>query len=158
VFVPATPEEFAFELSKETFEAQRQTEVKLRERATTILSASSVVVPVAAVGLGKGPTGTLIAFACAAVFYVICANYCLKPLFPKDFRTGIEGGSFLGQAAESGANLAQMQGTAAAYLDTLHAENQPTLENAADDVKKAIEWLTLEIFAVAVALAITIIG
>jgi len=154
--VATTPEELALDLSQATFDAQRQTEIKLRDRATGVLSAASIVVPVAAVAVGKGPAGAAIMFIVAAVAYVFCARFCAKTLFPKNFATGIEGGTFLAEAAEAGASLRQMQATAAVYLDTMHEGNLPTLERAAADVKTAIEWLMVEIGALAVALAITI--
>ncbi len=43
----ATPEELALALSSATFEAQQRTETKLRERATNVLSAASIVMPAA---------------------------------------------------------------------------------------------------------------
>jgi hypothetical protein len=156
----ATPEEVALELSRATFEAQRQAEVKLRERATNVLSAASLVVPVAAVAVGiKGSAEVAIPFGAAALAYIVCAKACCEVLFPKNFRTGIAGGEFLKAArdAKPPPNLEQAQATAASWLDKLHAQNQPTLRAAAVQVRKAIDWLMLEIVAVAIALVVTLV-
>jgi hypothetical protein len=152
-----TPEELALALSQATFAAQRETEVKLRERATSVLSAASVVVPVAAVALSKGSSAAAaFAFALAGVAYIFCARACCRALFPKGFATGIAGARFLETAAQSEADLRQMQATASAYFDAMHESNLPTLEMAADDVRNAINWLMAEIVLSAVALVVTL--
>src|ERR1700733_1298404 len=53
----STPEELAIDLSRASLEAQERTEDQLREKATTVLSAASVVVPIAALGVGRGRAG-----------------------------------------------------------------------------------------------------
>lgn len=153
-----TPEELALELSQSTFEAQQRTETKLRERATNILSAASIVVPIAAVAVGKGTALAAIPFGGAGVAYVWCAIECGRALFPRDFGTGILGGHFLDSARDSGAMLPEMQATAATYLDYSHGQNQTILEGTAGHVQAAIVWLMLEIVAAAIALMVTLLG
>jgi hypothetical protein len=59
-------------------------------------------------------------------------------------------------AKASGADLHQMQASAARYLDQGYRRNQPILEAGACRVRRAILMLTAEILAVVVALGITI--
>ena len=153
-----TPEELALALSSATFEAQQRTETKLRERATNVLSAASLVVPVAAIALGKGPAVVAIPFGGAALAYIWCATECCRALFPRGFVTGIAGGRFLDEARRYHADARQMEATAAGYLDRMHDDNLPTLEATADQVKGAIVSLIVEIGAAAVALVITLLN
>jgi hypothetical protein len=60
-----TPEELAMDLSRASLQAQEQTEDQLRQKATTVLSAASIVVPVAALAVGHGPAGAAIPFGSA---------------------------------------------------------------------------------------------
>jgi hypothetical protein len=155
----ATPEELALELSRESRQSQDQTETQLREKATAVLSAASIVVPVAAlaVGVGKGPAGAAIPFIVAAVAYFLCARECGRALLPRNFRAGLLGGQLLKTAAESKADLRQMQASAASYLDQGYASNEAILRTAAKCVFRAIVLLTVEILALAVALIITLV-
>jgi hypothetical protein len=76
----STPEEFAIDLSRASLHAQAQTENQLREKATTVLSAASIVVPIAALAVGHGPAG---------------ARACGAALFPQDVRAGLLGSELL---------------------------------------------------------------
>jgi hypothetical protein len=156
--VPTFPEELALELSRATFEAQRQTETKLRERATNVLSAASIVIPIAAIAVGKGKAIVAIPFGVAALAYIWCAVECCRALFPRGFATGIAGGKFLDVARAADDDLREMEATAADYFDDMHAKNQPTLESAAEQVRRAIVGLILEIGATAVALVVTLLS
>jgi hypothetical protein len=156
--VATNPEELALDLSRATFDAQQRTETKLRERATNILSAASLVVPVASVAVGKGPAVAAIPFSVAALAYILCARKCCAALFPRDFGTGIFGGAMLETARATTADVRQMEASAAAYLDQTHAENQVTLEETADDVRGAINRLMTEIVAAAAALVVTLLN
>jgi hypothetical protein len=151
-----TPEELALSLSQATFEVQQRTEAQLRERATNVLSAASIVVPVAAVAVGKGAALAAIPFSGAALAYIWCATACCAALFPRGFATGIAGGRFLQEARGYEANLQHMEATAAIYFDQMHDENLPTLEATAIHVRRAIVSLIVEIAATAVALVITL--
>ncbi|MFI4991805.1 MAG: hypothetical protein ACHQHO_12945 [Solirubrobacterales bacterium] len=152
-----TPEELALELSRELFASQQHAEAKLRERATTVLSAASVVVPIAAVALHEGPKGSALPFGLAAAAYLWCAIECCRALFPRGFKTGIRGGDFLELARLGDADVRQMQASAAGYLDQFHADNLPTLEATADRVRHAIFGLIVEIAGAAVALVVTLL-
>jgi hypothetical protein len=151
-----TPEELALDLSRSTFEVQQRTETKLRERATNILSAASIVVPIAAVAVGKGTALSGVLFGGAGLAYIGCAVECARALSPRDFVTGILGGKFLDYARGTGAKLPEMQATAASYLDYTHAQNQTVFERTADHVERAIVWLVIEIVAAAISLVVTI--
>jgi len=153
-----TPEELALELSRASFEAQRQTEIKLRERATAVLSAASLVVPVASVAVSRGSHWAALPLGLAAIAYIVCAAQCCKTLFPKGFATGIAGSEFLEVARSSDADLQQMQASAAAYIDEQHTQNLPTLESAAESVQRAIYGLMAEIIMAAVALVVTLVA
>jgi acetyl-CoA carboxylase alpha subunit len=91
----STPEEFAIDLSRASLHAQAQTENQLREKATTVLSAASIVVPIAALAVGHGPAGAAIPFGAAAVAYFLCARACGAALFPQDVRAGLLGSELL---------------------------------------------------------------
>ena len=69
----SSPEELALELSQAVLASQAQTEGQLREKAAAVLGASSIVVPVAALAVGKAPVAAAVLFAFAAIgffFYV----------------------------------------------------------------------------------------
>jgi hypothetical protein len=155
--VPSYPEELAFELSRATFEAQRRSEAKLRERATNVLSAASLVVPVASVAIGRGPAIAAVPLSAAAVAYIACALKCCAALFPRGFGSGILGGRFLERARATRADVRQMEASAAEYLDQIHAANQVTLEQTACHVQDAIVRLMAEIAASAAALVVTLL-
>jgi len=152
-----TPEELALDLSHSTLAAQERTENQLREKSTTVLSAASIVVPVAAVAVGNGPRVALIPFCAAAVAYFFCARACGAALFPQDVRAGLLGSEMLEIAETSGADLRQMQASAASYLDYGYRHNHTILESSAASVRSAIVLLTVEILALVVALVVTIL-
>jgi hypothetical protein len=155
--VTETPEELALELSRATLTAQEQTENQLREKSTTVLSAASIVVPVAAVAVGSGPEVAAIPFCGAAVAYFFCARACGAALFPRDIRAGLLGSEMLEIAKTSDADLRQMQAAAASYLDDGYRHNQAILESSAACVRNAIVLLTVEILALVVALVVTLV-
>lgn len=152
-----TPEELALELSRATLAVQEQTENQLREKATTPLSAASIVVPVAAVAIGSGPELAAIPFCAGAVAYFFCARACGAALFPRDIRAGLLGSEMLEIAKTEGADLRQMQASAASYLDDGYRHNQTILESSAASVRNAIVLLTAEILALVVALVVTLV-
>ncbi len=151
------PEEVALELSRAALESQDGSENQLREKATAVLSAASIVVPVAAVALGSAPAGAAIPFGVAALAYLWCARSCGSALFPKNRQAGLLGGEMLQLATDTGADLPQMQASAASYLDGFYKHNQVILEGAADKVQQALIALGVEIVALAVALVVTIL-
>lgn len=151
-----TPEELALDLSRASLQAQEQSENQLREKATTVLSAASIVVPLAALAVGHGPAAAAIPFGGAAVAYFLCARACGAALFPQDVRAGLLGSELLEVAKTSGADLRQMQASAASYLDQGYRHNQAILETSAGRVRYAIVMLTIEILALVVALVVTI--
>ena len=152
-----TPEELALDLSHSTLAAQERTENQLREKSTAVLSAASIVVPVAAVAVGNGPRVALIPFCTAAVAYFFCARACGAALFPQDVRAGLLGSEMLEIAETNGADLRQMQASAASYLDDGYRHNHTILEASAASVRSAIVLLTVEILALVVALVVTIL-
>ena len=154
----STPEELALDLSRASLHAQEQSENQLREKATTVLSAASIVVPLAALAVGRGPAGAAIPFVAAAVAYFLCARACGAALFPKDVRAGLLGSELLEVAKTSGADLRQMQASAASYLDQGYVHNQAILESSARSVRHGIVMLTAEILALVVALVVTIVS
>jgi len=80
----STPEELAMDLSRASLHAQEQTENQLREKATTVLSAASIVVPIAALAVVHGPAAAAIPVGAAAVAYFLCARACGAALFPRE--------------------------------------------------------------------------
>jgi hypothetical protein len=153
-----SPEEFAYELSRATFENQAETGKRLRERAASLLSAASVVMPVAGIAIGKGPGWVAVPFVLAAVAYGACAYFCALALLPKKFGPGIAGGAFLELARENGANLDQMHASAATYLDQAREENSSNVSESGDRVEVAIRWLVVELLLLALSLGGTIIA
>lgn len=152
------PEEVALELSRAALESQDGSENQLREKATAVLSAASIVVPVAAVALGSAPAGAAIPFGVATLAYLWCVRSCGSALFPKNRQAGLLGGEMLQLATDTGADLPQMQASAASYLDGFYKHNQVILEGAADKVQQALIALGVEIVALAVALVVTILN
>ncbi|HEY4811036.1 MAG TPA: hypothetical protein VIH71_08275 [Solirubrobacteraceae bacterium] len=154
----STPEELAVDLSRASLQAQERTENQLREKATTVLSAASIVVPIAALGVGRGPAGAAIPLGAAAVAYFLCARACGAAPFPQHVRAGLLGSELLEVATTDGADLRQMQSSAAVYMDESYRHNHAILEASAIRVRDAIVMLTVEILALVVALAITIVS
>lgn len=150
--VTDTAEALALELSRAALQSQDCSENQLREKATAILSAASIVVPVAVVALGDAAIRAAIPFGVAALAYFWCARSCGAALFPKDRRAGLLGGDLLRVTAASGAELRQMQASAANYLDDFYRHNQTILETAAERIREAIIALGIEIFALAAAM------
>lgn len=142
-----TPEALALELSRAALESQDGSENQLREKTTAILSAASIVVPVTAVALGSAPAQAAIPFSVAGLAYFWCARSCGAALFPKHRHTGLLGSDLLRITTENGADLRQMQASAARYLDDFYKHNQAMLDAAADKVREAIIALGIEIFA-----------
>jgi hypothetical protein len=150
----ATPEELALELSRATLASQEQIETQLREKSTTVLSAASIVVPVAAVAVGGGPELAAIPFCGAAAAYFFCARACGAALFPQDIHAGLLGSEMLEMAKTSEADLRQMHAAAASYLDAGYRHNQAILKSSAASVRSAIILLTVEILVLVVALVV----
>jgi hypothetical protein len=155
-----TPEELALDLSNTSVRAQEQSETQLREKATAVLAAASIVVPVAAlaVAVGHGPAGVAIPFGAAAVAYALCVRECGAALLPRGVHVGLLGGELLETAKASGAELRQMQAAAARYLDEGYKHNQSILEHAAKRIARAIVLLTAEILALTAALLVTLVS
>jgi len=156
--MPESREELALELSREAFAEQRTTEARLSERGTSILQAASVVIPVAAIAVAKGPTGALIPFGLAALAYAACAYQALRAMFPRSYKTTVRGGALLALAKDKGATLRDMRESAALYLDQSHAANLQELRSVSRDIERAIALLAVEIIALAVALGVTVAG
>lgn len=156
--MPETREELALELSQRLFASQQESETKLRDKAVQLLQAASVVIPVAAIAISKGPTLAAIPFGLAAFSYGLCAWQCAAAALPRTFKTGIKGGFVLEDAKETGATLANMQERAAQYLDKAHEKNRASLDATADNVERAIVFLAAEIVALAAALVVTVTG
>jgi hypothetical protein len=154
----ATPEELALDLSRACVQAQEQSENQLREKATAVLSAASIVVPVAAVAIGSGPAIVAIPFGGAALAYVLCVRECGSALFPRGVHVGLLGGELFKIAKTSGADLRQMQAAAANYLDSGYRHNQTILEGAAQRLGRAIYLPTAEILLLVVALVVTLVS
>lgn len=123
-----------------------------------MLSAASVVVPVAAVALGSGPVGAVIPLGGAAAAYVLCVRACGAALFPRGVSDGLLGSELLETVKASGADLRQMQDAAANYLDEGYRGNDLILKAAAERVGHAISLLMVEILALALALVITLVS
>jgi hypothetical protein len=112
---------------------------------------------VAAVAVGKGPAIVAFPFSGAALAYIWCAIECCAALFPRGFSTGIAGGMLLEEIRAHQADLRQMEATAAVYLDEIHDNNVPGLEDAANHLTRAIVSLMVESVAAAVALVTTLV-
>jgi len=59
-------------------------------------------------------------------------------------------------AAETGADVEQMQASASRYMDGLYANNQLILEKASENVTGAIIALGIEIVALTAAIPVTL--
>jgi hypothetical protein len=153
-----TPEELALDLSRASLQSQEQSENQLREKATAVLAAASIVVPIAALAVGHGPAGVAIPFGGAAVAYVLCVRECGAALFPQGVRLGLLGGDLLETTKKSGADLPEMQAAAATYLDKGYKHNHAILEIAARRVGHAIGWLTVEILTLVLALVTILVS
>jgi hypothetical protein len=138
--------------------SQEQSENQLREKATAVLTAASIVVPVAGLAVGHGPAVVAIPFGGAAVAYVLCVRACGAALFPQVVRLGLLGGDLLETTKRNGADLRQMQAMAANYLDHGYKHNHAILEAAARRVGHAISWLVVEILALVLALVATLVS
>jgi hypothetical protein len=156
--MPTTPEELALELSQASLTAQEQSENQLREKATSILGAASVVVPVTALALGDAPAGAAIPLVVAAVAYVALVRECGAALMPRGIHAGLLGAELLKTARSTDADLRQMQAAAASYIDAGYRHNQPILENSAERVGRAIRLLTAEVLSLVAALVVTLVS
>ncbi|MHB8241875.1 MAG: hypothetical protein ACYDHN_07770 [Solirubrobacteraceae bacterium] len=113
--------------------------------------------PVAALAIGRGPSGVAVPVGAAAVAYTLCVRECGAALLPRGTHVGLLGGELLETAETTGADLRDMQAAAARYLDEGYEHNQSILENAATRIGRAIHFLTAEILVLTVALVVTII-
>lgn len=157
MLVDATPEELALNLSRASVVAQEQVENQLRERATALLATASIVVPVTAIVVGRGPSAVAIPFGVAAVAYALCVRECGSALLPRGVRVGLLGGELLEATRSLDGELSQMQEIAARYLDSEYRHNQESLKMAASSVRRAIVMLTGEVVSLVVALLITLL-
>jgi hypothetical protein len=153
-----SPEELALDLSRASLQSQEQSENQLREKATAVLAAASIVVPVAALAVGHGPAVIAIPFGGAAVAYALCVRECGAALFPQSVRFGLLGGDLLEATRQSGVDLDQMQAAAATYLDDGYKHNHAILEIAMKRVGRAISLLTIEVLALVVSLVVTLVS
>lgn len=154
----STPEELALELSCASLRAQERSEDQLRERATTVLSAASIVVPVAAIALGGSPGVAAIPFALAGGAYVLCVRACGVALFPRGIYSGLLGSEMLGAVRRDKADLRQMQAMVARYLDSGYVHNAARLDKAINGVRSGILLLTIEIVALVGSLAVKLMS
>jgi hypothetical protein len=138
-------------------ESQGGSENQIRAKATAILSAASIVVPVAGIAIAKGSTWTVIPLGLAAVAYLVCGWFCAAALLPKNIEVGLLGGEMLKLATGTNADVQQMQASAARYMDGLYKNNQPILETASGNVRTAIIALGAEILALIGALLVRLL-
>jgi hypothetical protein len=157
-FMATSPEELALDLSRASLQSQEQSENQLREKATAVLAAASIVVPVAALAVGHGPAVVAIPFGGAAVAYALCVRECGAALFPQGVSAGLLGGELLETTRRSGMDLDQMQEAAATYLDDGYRHNRAILEIAMKRVGRAISLLTIEVLALVVSLVVTLVS
>jgi hypothetical protein len=153
----SSPEELALELSQAVLASQTQTESQLREKAAAILGASSIVVPVAALAVGKAPATAAVLFALAAVGFFFCVRECAGALLPSGIQTGVLGGQLLDTARSADANLPNMQESAAKYMDLAYANNADILAAASGRLGRGIRWLTVEVVLISLALIATVL-
>jgi hypothetical protein len=156
--MPETREALALELSESLLAAQRETEGRLRKRAQGIVQAASVVIPVAAIGVGGGPKGVAAAIILAALCYAACVWYSVKALAPLDLKPGIRGGALLAEAKATGASIDHMRERAAEYLDKAHEHNRKQLDEKAENVEKAAYALAWEVISIAAAVVVTVLA
>jgi hypothetical protein len=83
----------------------------------------------------------------AGLAYFWCARACGAALFPRDRNEGLLGSDLLRITTENGAELREMQASAASYMDDFYKHNQAILDIAAEQVREAIIALGIEIFA-----------
>lgn len=150
--VDATPEELALNLSRASVEAQERIENQLRERASAVLAAASIVVPVIALVFGHGPGTVAIPFGIAAAAYALCVLECGFALMQHGGYKGILGSELLEAARSLDVDLSHMQETAARYLDGEYRQNREILNKTASCVRREIMMLTSEIIALSLAL------
>jgi hypothetical protein len=150
--------ELAVDLSRALLAERQTTGAQLRDRASKILQAASVVIPVSAIAVSNGPPGTLIPFGVAALSYAYCAFSSARALIPQTFKHGVKGSVLLAQAKDTGASLPEMQERAAQHLDHCFERNEAVIDSVADHVERAIIGLAVEIVALAVALGVTVTG
>ena len=153
----SSPEELALELSQAVLASQAQTEGQLREKAAAVLGASSIVVAVAALAVGKAPVAAAVLFAFAAIGFFFCVRACATALLPSGIQTGILGGQLLDTARGADANLSNMQESAAKYMDLAYANNAEILAAAAGRLGHGIRWLTVEVVLISLALITTVL-
>ncbi len=137
--------------------AQERTESQIREKATAVLAAASIVVPVVALVVGHGPSVVAIPFGGAAMAYAMCVRECGFALLPRGVFGGLLGSELLEATRNLDGDLGQMQERAARYLDGEYRQNKEMLEMAASSVRRAILMLTGEVVSLVVALLITIL-
>lgn len=153
-----SPEELALDLSRAAWVEQTQTEAKLRERATGVLQAASIVIPVAAIAIHEGTSWAALPFGMAAVAYALCAWQCVMVLYPRNFATGVHGSQLLADAKAKDATLAHMQERAAGYLDLQHVTNGTVLAVMAKYVQRSVVFLAAELIGLAAALVVTLVA
>jgi hypothetical protein len=154
--VGTMPEELAFDLSRGSVRAQEQSETQLREKATAVLSAASIVVSAAAVAIGSRPAIAALPFGGAAVAYVLCVRECGGALLPSGVHAGLLGSDLLRIVKASEADIQQMHAAAAIYLDNGYKYNQAVLDASKRRLSRAIHLLTVEILLLALALFATL--
>jgi hypothetical protein len=150
-----SPEELALDLSRASL---KQDENQLREKATAVLAAASIVVPVSALAVGHGPAVVAIPFGVAAIAYVLCVRESGAALLPQSVRFGLLGGDLREATRQSAVDLGQMQEAAATYLDDGYRHNHAILEIAITRVGRAIGWLTVEVLALVLALVAILVS
>jgi len=136
--------------------SQGDSENQIRAKATAILSAASIVVPVAGVAISRGSAWPVIPLAVAALAYLRCVWTCAAALLPKNIEVGLLGGEMLKLATESEADVEQRQASASHYMDGLYANNQLILEKTSEYVKGATIALGVEIVALTAAIPVTL--
>ncbi len=152
----AMPEELALDLSRAAVRAQEQSENQLREKATAVLSAASIVVSVAAVAADSRPALAAVPFGDAALAYVLCVRDCGSALFPRGVHVGLQGSDLLDYVKANGAGVSEMQAAAASYMDHGYRYNQTILDESQRRLGRAIHLLTAEIILLALALFATL--
>lgn len=89
-------------------ESQGDSENQIRAKATAILSAASIVVPVAGVAIADGSAWTIIPLGLAAGAYLRCVWACAAALLPRNIEVGLLGGEVLKLATETHADVQQI--------------------------------------------------
>lgn len=153
----ASPEELALNLSRASVMAQEQIENQIREKATAVLAAASIVVPAIALVVGHGPSVVAIPFGVAAVAYALCVRECGIALLSRGVHIGLLGGELLEDVRDLDADLGQMQASAALYLDSGYRYNRANLARATNGIQRAIMMLTGEIIALVAAVLLILV-